>query len=226
MQFSKDDFKQRLDNATDNPFIFGFSILLFVILLAIALKSVASNIAPYIAFTNSQQITPSNIPIIGWGFDILTILYVATGAFILWFLIQICQITWILIAIDRKSHRAAIREAQKEIDSQSSDGEQDGQQSDRAVRKIRKRAVKIPFFFMAASGYIALGSFIAEFIINVRYFPVITNWNRFISGLTIGTITGIDTQQLLYLCSNLFATELLVIALVMVGQWIWSHQNG
>ena len=221
MQFSKDKFKQRLDNATDNPFIFGFSILLFVILLAIALKSVASNIAPYIAFTNSQQITPSNIPIIGWGFDILTILYVATGAFILWFLIQVCQITWILIAIDRKSHRAAIRESQKEIDSQSSEME-----GDRSVRKIRKRAVRIPFFFMAASGYIALGSFIAEFIINVRYFPVITNWNRFVSGLTIGTITGIDTQQLLYLCSNLFATELLVIALVMVGQWIWSHQNG
>ena len=221
MQFSKDKFKERLDNATDNPFIFGFSILLFVILLAIALKSVASNIAPYIAFTNSQQITPSNIPIIGWGFDILTILYVATGAFILWFLIQVCQITWILIAIDRKSHRAAIREAQKEIRSQSSEME-----GDRSVRKIRKRAVRIPFFFMAASGYIALGSFIAEFIINVRYFPVITNWNRFVSGLTIGTITGIDSQQLLYLCSNLFATELLVIALVMVGQWIWSHQNG
>ena len=221
MQFSKDKFKQRLDNATDNPFIFGFSILLFVILLAIALKSVASNIAPYIAFTNSQQIAPSNIPIIGWGFDILTILYVATGAFILWFLIQVCQITWILIAIDRKSHRAAIREAQKEIRSQSSEME-----GDRSVRKIRKRAVRIPFFFMAASGYIALGSFIAEFIINVRYFPVITNWNRFVSGLTIGTITGIDSQQLLYLCSNLFATELLVIALVMVGQWIWSHQNG
>jgi len=221
MQFSKDDFKERLDRATDNPFIFGFSILLFVILLAIALKSVASNIAPYIAFTNSQQITPSNIPIIGWGFDILTILYVATGAFILWFLIQVCQITWILIAIDRKSHRAAIRESQKEIASQSTELE-----GDQSVRKIRKRAVRIPFFFMAASGYIALGAFIAEFIINVRYFPVITNWNRFVSGLTIGTITGIDTQQLLYLCSNLFATELLVIALVMVGQWIWSHQNG
>ncbi|MBW4444966.1 MAG: hypothetical protein KME10_28015 [Plectolyngbya sp. WJT66-NPBG17] len=215
------NFRSKVNEVTDNPFFFWVAVFIFCTLIGISLKVITVNIEPYLSLTGAPNIKPSNIPIVGWAYDVLNILYVATGAFLVWSLIQICQVIWILISLDRKAQRTAIKESQKELRIQGSNFEGDDR-----VRKIKKRAVGIPFFFMAASGYIALSAYIAEIIINARQYPLITSWVRFMAGLTIGNLSAIRTDNVIAMCWNLFSTEFLIVALIVVGQWVWSHKNG
>ncbi|MBW4441879.1 MAG: hypothetical protein KME10_11710 [Plectolyngbya sp. WJT66-NPBG17] len=217
------DWKTRMKDGIadgDNPFMMLVAIVIFTILCALALKLIQVNLMPYMKVLGLPAFKPSNTPIIGWGMDLLSLLYFATGAVILWFLINLAQVTWILIALDRRAHRTAAREAKKELDRQGSGYESDGQ-----IRKLNKRAVRVPFFFIAASGWIALAAFVAEFLINVKAYPPIRSWNAFIAGLTIGDLSPINFNQVAAILWGCFSTELVIIALIIVGQWIWSHRN-
>ncbi|BAS57210.1 hypothetical protein NIES2135_34360 [Leptolyngbya boryana NIES-2135] len=219
----KPDWKTRMKDGiadNDNPWLMLVAIVIFAILIALALKLIQVNLAPYIKVMGMPDFKPSNIPIVGWGYDVLTLLYVATGAVILWFLINLAQVVWILIALDRRAHRTAVRESKKEAALQGNQYESDGQ-----VRKLKKRATRVPFFFIAASGWIALVAFVAEFLINLKAYPPIRSWNAFIAGLTIGDLSPIDMNQVMQILWGCFSTELVIIALIVVGQWIWSHKN-
>jgi hypothetical protein len=204
----------------DNPVMLLVATLIFIVLAALALKLIALNIAPYLSLLGAPEVKPSNIPIVGWGYDLLNLLYVGTGACILWGLIQTCQITWILISLDRKAQRAAVKASQREAASMG-----EGYDRDRVTRQVRRRAVRLPFFFMAASGYIALAAYVAEAIINFKAFPPVKNFQAFIAGMTIGDVSPIDFNNVLTNVWNMFSTEFLVIALIVVGQWIWSHRS-
>ncbi|MCY7278160.1 MAG: hypothetical protein LH702_31595 [Phormidesmis sp. CAN_BIN44] len=220
---SPTDWKTRMKDGiadSDNPLMMLVAVAIFAILIALALKLIALNILPYLVVMGSPAFTPSNVPIIGWAYDLLTLCYLATGAVILWFLIQLAQVVWILIALDRRAHRSAVRESQREQAAQGTQYESDGR-----IRRIRRRAIGVPFFFIAASGWIALAAFVAEFVINLKAYPPIKNWNAFVAGLTIGDLSPIDFNKVLAILWGCFSTELVVIALIIVGQWIWSHKN-
>ncbi|MBN8563557.1 MAG: hypothetical protein J0L70_23745 [Leptolyngbya sp. UWPOB_LEPTO1] len=215
----KPNWKDRVaDN--DNPFMMIAAIVIFAILAALALKLIQVNLMPYMKVLGLPEFKPSNTPIVGWAMDLLHLLYFATGAVILWFLVNLAQVIWILIALDRRAHRTAVREARKELDRQGSQHESDGQ-----IRKLKRRATRVPFFFIAASGWIALAAFVAEFLINLKAYPPIRSWNAFIAGLTIGDLSPINFNQVAAILWGCFSTELVIIALIIVGQWIWSHKN-
>jgi hypothetical protein len=216
------NFKRKFDEVTDEPIMLWVAVILLVFLLAFGMKIIADNIIPYMALTDAPTLRHSHVPILGWGIDFITILYLGTGAFILWFLIQISQVIWILIALDRKAQRFAIYQGQEEVRHQGASGYDEN----RIIRQAKRRAVAIPFFFISYSGYIALAGFIAEFIINVRYYPVVENWSRFTAGLTIGQITGLNVPGLMTLCWNMFSTEMLIVMIVILCQWIYAHKRG
>ena len=220
---STPDWKTRMKDGiadNDNPFMMLIAVAIFIVLCALALKLIAINLMPYLVVMGSPTFQPSNVPIIGWAYDLLTLCYFATGAVILWFLIQLAQVVWILIALDRRAHRSAVRESQREQAAQGTQYESDGR-----IRRIRKRAVGVPFFFIAASGWIALAAFVAEFVINLKAYPPVRNWNAFVAGLTIGDLSPIDFSKVMAILWGCFSTELVVIALIIVGQWIWSHKT-
>jgi hypothetical protein len=223
MTQTKSDWKTRFSQAFsdgENPIMFLVAVTIFTILIALALKVIAVNLMPYLIVTGAPAFKPSNTPIVGWAMDLLTLLYVATGAVILWFLINLAQVVWILIALDRRAHRTAVRESQRESDRQGTEYESDGQ-----IRKLKRRATRVPFFFIAASGWIALAAFVAEFAINLKAYPPIRSWNAFVAGLSIGDVSAIDFNKVMAILWGCFSTELVVIALIIVGQWIWSHRN-
>lgn len=217
------DWKTRMKDGVadgDNPFMMIIAIVIFAILAALTLKLIQVNLLPYMKVLGLPAFKPSGTPIVGWGLDLLHLLYFATGAVILWFLINLAQVIWILIALDRRAHRTAVRESRKELDRQGSQYESDGQ-----IRRLKKRATRVPFFFIAASGWIALAAFVAEFLINLKAYPPIRSWNAFIAGLTIGDLSPINFNQVAAILWGCFSTELVIIALIIVGQWIWSHKN-
>jgi hypothetical protein len=200
------DWKTRMKDGIadgDNPFMMVIAIVIFTILAALTLKLIQVNLMPYMKVLGLPAFKPSNTPIIGWGLDLLHLLYFATGAVILWFLINLAQVIWILIALDRRAHRTAVRESRKELDLQGSQYESNGQ-----IRRLNKRASRVPFFFIAASGWIALAAFVAEFCINLKAYPPIRSWNAFIAGLTIGDLSPINFNQVAAILWGCFSTEL------------------
>jgi hypothetical protein len=211
------------DEIDDNPASFFAAILILIVLCSLFLKVLFINAEPFLILVGADVPKPSGYPIIGWGFDVLNMLYVGTGGVLLWGLVQLAETTWILVAMDRKAHRVATRESQKELEYQEAHGTDS--KSDRHIRKMRRRAVKLPFFFQGASGYIALGAFVFDIIVNWRAYPLFSDFDAFTAGLTIGDFSPIDWDNAMRQFWNLFSVEILVVAIIAVGQWVWMHKQ-
>jgi hypothetical protein len=136
-------------------------------------------------------------------------------------------VMWILIALDRKAHRAAIRASQKEQEYQDAAvaAGQASKRDDRHIRRMKRRAVRLPFFFVAAAGWIALAAYVIESVINCKAYPAIKDWSMFLAGLTIGDLSPINGWNLLKQAWGLFSTEIVVVAIIVVFQWVWLHRN-
>jgi hypothetical protein len=218
----QEQFEQFIDEV-DSPVSMGITLVLLAVLCALLLKVIHNNIAPFLIVMGDPVPKPSGIPIIGWGYDMLNLLYVGTGAFIAWFLVNLAETMWILIALDRKAHRTAIKESQKEQAYQQS--QQSNGREDRHIKRMRRRAIKLPFFFQAGSGWIALAAFIVDALINWRAYPAVKDLGAFMAGLTIGDLSPINWNNIMQQAWNLFSLELLVVAIVVCGQWVWMHRQ-
>lgn len=207
----------------DSPLSMGIALIVLAVLCALLLKVIYNNIAPFMIVMGEPIPKASGIPIIGWAYDVLKLLYVGTGAFIAWFLVNLAETMWILIALDRKAHRAAIKESQKEQSYQQS--QQTTGREDRHIRRMRKRAIKLPFFFQAGSGWIALAAFAIDAIVNWKAYPAVKDWGALMAGLTIGDLSPIDWNNVMQQGWNLFSLELLVVAIIVCGQWVWMHRQ-
>jgi hypothetical protein len=220
---AKARFQGFRDGMDDSPGSFLLALVILTILLALALKVITINVQPFLILFGSEAPPTSNIPIVGWAWDVLNLIYVATGAFIAWFLVQLAQVMWILIVFDRRAHRGALRESMREEAYQ--DTESRSTREARHIKRMKRRAIRMPFFFMAASGWIALSGFVTESIVAFHAYPVIKNWDEFFAGLVIGDLSPVNWGHVGMQFFCLFSTELLVIAIITVWQWVWSHKN-
>ena len=97
--------KRRFDNLRDNiddaPGSFTVAVLILTILIALFLKVIAINIAPYLIVMGEPVPPASNLPIVGWVWDVLNLAYFYTGAFIAWVLLLMAETLWILIYFDQ-----------------------------------------------------------------------------------------------------------------------------
>jgi hypothetical protein len=207
----------------DGDWSFGLivAILIFTVLFALLVKLIFTNVEPFVALVGGTMPTASNIPIVGWGWDLLNVFYTAMGAFIAWAFVNVCEVIWIFIALDRKAHRTAIRQAQEEQAAHDANGGNDTAYT----RRLKRKGLKIPFFFIEWSPVIALAALVVDTVVNWQRYPVIASWSKFWGGLLIGRVMGIDWGNLKSIAWNLTSLEILVVLLIICGQWINAHRN-
>lgn len=220
----KQRFDAIRDSIDDAPGSFTVAILILTILIALFLKVIAINIAPYLIVMGEPVPAPSGIPIVGWIWDVLNLAYFYTGAFIAWGLLLMAETVWILIYFDRKAHRAAIRQSQDEQHYQSQSP--NTTKPDRITRRMQRRAIRLPFFFIGAAGFIALVGYVIEAIVQFNAYPVIKSWETFTAGLSIGDLSSVDFGHILKGAWGMVGTELFIVAIIIVMQWINLHRAG
>ncbi len=139
---------------------------------------------------------------------------------IVYILCQCGQLLWILIGLDRYANQAALNQVE-DIQSQ-----QHGNHPDEFVSIMREKVSKIPFAFVALSGWIALGCYVCESIVNWSAFPIIKDWARFRAGLLLYKVVGLDWIAIGRYVFSLLSVEALVVALICVWFWIQAHRQG
>jgi hypothetical protein len=198
------------------------AILLFTGLVALAVKFVFHNIEPYISLVGGSYPTPSNIPIIGIFWDLVSLAYLSFGAFVAWLFVNLAELLWLFISLDTKSHRSAIKKAQREIEAHESFS---GDYSSSEIRRLKRKASKIPFFFIEFSPVISLAALTVDFIVNWQRYPIITSWSKFYGGLLIGKVMGVNWGNLMDLAWNLTSIEVLALLMILIWQWITAHRS-
>jgi hypothetical protein len=198
------------------------ALLLFTGLVALAVKFIFHNIEPYISLVGGSYPTPSNIPIVGMFWDLVSLAYLSFGAFVAWTFINLAELLWLFISLDTKAHRTAIKKAHAEIAAHESSS--DGNYSDANTRRLKRKASKIPFFFIEFSPVISLAALTVDFIVNWQRYPVIDSWMKFYGGLLIGKVMGVNWGNLMDLAWNLTSIEVLALLMILIFQWITAHR--
>jgi hypothetical protein len=211
------------DGWEDGDWSFGLAMALLIssVLAALLVKLVFTNVEPFVALVGGVMPVASGIPMIGWLWDLVNVFYTAMGAFIAWGFVNVCEVIWIFIALDRKAHRTAIRQAQEEQEAHDAHGGTDTAYT----RRLRRKGLKIPFFFIEWSPVIALAALVVDFIVNWQRYPMIASWSKFWGGMLIGRVMGVDWGNLRAIAWNLTSLEILVVLLIICAQWVSAHRN-
>lgn len=207
-------------DAMDNPF-FGFVAWLLAIGLFVALVRVAiTNIEPYyVLFQGASNDAPwvKNLPVFGWFLTTWNTAISAIGAILVWAVVQIFQVLWILIALDRKAKRGALKDAR-------SNGIDPNNFSDRRARKVAKGLNGMPFFFIKWSALLALAAYAFDFVVGIHQYPPARNLQVFFVAIASGITSRIDWGNLWKLIIMMFSFEALLIPFVIVVFWIRARQ--
>lgn len=193
-----------------------------VLLGALALKLAVINVAPYLVILGQSPIKPSGTPLIGWLLDALSLVVFGLGALLLWGAVNGLQLLWILITLDKVALRAAIKASHANSQSVPQATGRPG----KAERKARRKLAGLPFFFLRFSGFLALGAFVLDGIVNLLHYPPVKSWSAFWAGSAIGDFSAVDLQTLMMFLFSLFSTEVLAVAIAVVFAWIVYHQEG
>lgn len=218
------DFARRAGRETrdamDNP-LFGFIAWLLAIGLGVALVRVAlTNIEPYYSlFQGASSDAPwvKNLPVLGWILTTWNAGISSIGAILVWAVVQTFQVLWILIALDRKAKRGALKDAYR-------NGLDANQFSDRRARKVAKGLNGIPFFFIRWSALLALAAYAFDFAVGIQKYPPAKNLQIFFVAIASGITSRIDWGNFWKLLIMMFSFEALLIPFVIVVFWIRARQ--
>lgn len=193
---------------------------LFYGLLTIALI----NMKPYVDLLAGVGETQwvYSIPIAGFILKRLTIGAATIGAFLIWAPIQILECLWLIIALDAKAQKAAIRNAI----ALTNDLETHADSKNGATRKAVKRISKIPFFFTKWASALALGAYAFDLIVGLRAYPVWKDWQAFAFWIKTFNPIWLNIDNARDLIIMLFSFELMLVLTVIVGQWLTYRKQG
>ena len=204
-----------------------FSLIIWLVLLGLItalIKLATMNIVPYIWFVKNfgqetNRMWLEYLPIIGairkgW----MAFVHGIAGV-LLWGLIQILQTLWIIVGLDKRAHKNALREAR-------SARVENTQASTSYERKMSKKAQAIPFFFLKWSALLALGAYAFDGVLGVSVFPPADSLQTFLFALGSGMTSQIDGKNVLNLLVMMFSFELLLIPTVVIAQWKYHRMNG
>jgi len=207
-------------DAIDNP-LFSFIAWILAIGLGVALVRVAiTNVQPYYRlFEGASNDAPwvKSLPVLGWLVTQWNTVISAVGAILVWAVTQIFQVLWILIALDRKAKRGALKDARLNgLDVKAF--------SDRRARRVAKGMNGIPFFFIRWSALLALAAYAFDFTVGVREYPPARNLQVFFVAISSGITSRIDWGNFWKILIMMFSFEALLIPFVIVVLWIRARR--
>jgi hypothetical protein len=197
-----------------------FAIVVLAVLIGVFCKVIAINVTPYLIVFGDQIPAASGIPIIGWAYDVLNLLMTASAAMLAWFTLNTAQCLWILLGFDSDMHRSVLASMTAEKKFQDLEG---GTNS-ASIRQMRRKALKLPAFIFIYSGWIALGAYVAEALINFRAYPMVNDPGKFFTILAMGRMEVFNTENIIKFIWGMASTEVFVIAIVLAMIWAKSKR--
>lgn len=208
----------------DSRFIQVTSWALFIGLVAALITVAIINIKPYTLVMASATANASwihGIPLIGNVFKSLSIGVEYIAAILVWVPIQILECMWLVIALDAKAQKAALRQAA----SLSRDVET-AKRGDRESRAAARRISRIPFFFTKWAAMLSLGAYTFDLIVGLQAYPVWKDWSSFVMWAKSMNAIWINFANLQDLIVMMFSFEAVLILVLVVWQWVSLRSGG
>ena len=198
--------------------------VLFIGLLTGLFTIALINIKPYAMLLSSAGVNASwvfNFPFFGPLLERLSIGASTIGAVLIWAPVQILECLWLLIAMDAKAQKAAIRKAV----SLTQDLEQHRDSEHSETRRAVKRISKVPFFFMKWAAVLSLAAYTFDLIVGLKTYPVWQSWQAFgfwMKSMNPVWINGDNARDLLIM---LFSFEAMLLLVIVVAQWLFYRNE-
>ena len=208
----------------DSRFVQVVSWMLFIGLLAALITVAIINIKPYtlvLASATANAAWIHNIPLIGQVFKSLSIGVEYIAAVLVWVPVQILECMWLVIALDAKAQKAALRQAVSLSDDVSA-AKRGGRESRAAARRISR----IPFFFIKWAAMLSLGAYTFDLVVGLRAYPVWKDWDTFMMWAKTMNGIWINFGNLQDLVVMLFSFEAVLVLVLIVYQWISLRADG
>ena len=218
-------FKKNAAREVEDNWILKSAIWILFLGLLTGLFTIALiNIKPYamlLASAGGQASWVFEIPILGSLLERLSVGAATIGAVLIWAPVQILECLWLLIALDAKAQKAAIRESialtsdlEAHHDSQSKD-----------TRAAVKRISRIPFFFTKWAALLALGAYTFDLVVGLQAYPIWKDWTSFGFWLKSMNPIWLNINNARDLTIMLFSFEIMLVLTIIVGQWLF-YRNG
>ena len=211
-------------DAADNRITKSVLWILFLGLLTGLITIAIINIKPYamlLASVGTQTAWVFAFPLLGPLLKNLSVGASTIGAILIWAPVQILECLWILIALDAKAQKAAIREAialSEELEPYQDDRNVD-------TRRAVKRVSRIPFFFIKWAAVLALAAYTFDLIVGLKTYPIWKDWQTFGFWLKSMNPIWINGDNARDLGIMLFSFEAMLILVVIVGQWLFYRET-
>jgi hypothetical protein len=182
------------------------------------------NIKPYamlLASAGGQASWVFEIPILGTLLERVSVGAATIGAVLIWAPVQILECLWLLIALDAKAQKAAIRESIALTSDLGTHRDSDHKSTRAAVKRISR----IPFFFTKWAALLALGAYTFDLIVGLQAYPVWKDWQAFGFWLKSMNPIWLNINNARDLGIMLFSFEVMLVLTIVVGQWLF-YRNG
>ena len=198
--------------------------VLFIGLLTGLFTIALINIKPYAMLLSSAGVNTKwvfELPLIGPLFERLSVGAATIGAVLIWAPVQILECLWILISMDAKAQKNAIRSSIAL--TQDLESHQDSKSSE--TRRAVKRISKVPFFFMKWAALLSLAAYTFDLIVGLKAYPIWKSWNEFGFWLKSMNPVWIDGDNARDLIIMLFSFEAMLLLVIIVGQWLFYRKE-
>ena len=207
----------------DSRIIQVISWILFTALFAALITIAIVNIKPYTVVAASVTANSTwiySLPLIGWMFKGMSVGVEHILAILIWVPVQILECLWLIIALDAKAQKAALRQATA-LSRDVNASRNGGKESRAAARRISK----IPFFFIKWAAMLALGAYAFDLVVGLRAYPVWADWDNFLMWTKSMDPMWVNLQNLQDLVMMLFSFEAVLVLFLVVGQWVMMRSE-
>ena len=198
--------------------------VLFIGLLTGLFTIALINIKPYAMLLSSAGMNTKwvfELPLIGPLFERLSVGAATIGAVLIWAPVQILECLWILISMDAKAQKNAIRSSIALTQDLESHQDSKSPETRRAVKRISK----VPFFFMKWAALLSLAAYTFDLIVGLKAYPIWKSWNEFGFWLKSMNPVWIDGDNARDLIIMLFSFEAMLLLVIIVGQWLFYRKE-
>ena len=216
--------KRAVEAYEDSRFIQVTSWMLFIGLVAALITVAIINIKPYTIVMASATANASwiyGIPLLGTVFKSLSIGVEYIAAILIWVPIQILECMWLVIALDAKAQKAALRQAAS-LSRDLDEARRGGPESRAAARRISR----IPFFFIKWAAMLSLGAYTFDLVVGLQAYPVWKDWSTFVMWAKSMNAIWINVANLQDLAVMLFSFEAVLLLVLVVWQWVGFRKDG